>query len=165
MRINMKRPLVLATIVVAAVGLSGLAAYAYWTTTGAGSATAGAGTNQAVVVTQIGTVPVGLAPDSTPQAVDFKITNSKGSPQYVTSVTLSIVDVRTGGSGGTIAVGCSAADFALVQPTAISADLPNGDTSFTAGTSKGATIQLVNTPLVNQDACKNVTVNLHFAAA
>jgi hypothetical protein len=158
----MKRPLVLATIIVAAVGLSGLAAYAYWTTTGAGSGTAAAGTNQAVVVTQIGTVPSGMAPNSTPQAIDFKITNSKGSPQYVSTVTITVVDVRHGGAAGTIASTCSASDFNIVAPTAINADLANGDTSFTPS---GATIQLVDTPLVNQDDCKNVTVNLHFAAA
>jgi hypothetical protein len=165
MRINMKRPLVLATIVVAAVGLSGLAAYAYWTTTGAGTGTAATGTNQAVTVTQIGTVPSLLAPGSTAQAIDFKINNPLASKQYVATVTVSIVDVRHGGAAGTIASGgCTAADFTLVQPTAINTDLVNGDTSYTAGTSKGATIAMINT-LANQDDCKGITVNLAFAAA
>lgn len=146
-----------AAIAGAVVLLAAAGAYAYWTTTGSGSGSATTGTNSAVTVTQVGSV-LALVPGGTAQAVNFSINNPKTTPQYVTTVTYSIASIES--SPGTAAVGCSVADFTLVQPTSIAADLAPGATAFTT---KGATLAM-NDTASNQDGCKNVTVNLTFAA-
>ncbi len=67
-----------AKTIIAGAAIVGLAsaggAYAYWTTTGSGTGSASAGTTVAVTVDQVGTIS-GLTPGSTPQDVDFSITN------------------------------------------------------------------------------------------
>jgi hypothetical protein len=151
-----KRRTVVAAVI-AVLALAG-AAIAYWTTTGTGSGTATTGTNSAVTLTQVGTIS-GLVPAGTAQAVDFKVHNPKTTPQYVTNVTYSIASIES--APGVPAVGCSNADFALVQPTWTAADLAAGDTTFSPS---GATLAM-NDTVSNQDGCKNVTVNLSFSAS
>ena len=109
-------------------------------------------------MTQVGTITA-LVPGGASQAVDFKITNGKTTPQYVTSVSFSITSI-TKVSDGTAAVGCAAGDFTLVQPNAIAADLAAGDTTYSPS---GASLAM-NDSGTNQDGCKNVTVHLTFAA-
>jgi len=152
--IKSRRALVLG--IVAALGIAA-AAFAYWTTSGSGTGTAGTGDAAAVTVTQVGSIS-GLVPGSAAQAVDFKITNGKTTPQYVTSVSVSIDSIKN--ADNTTATGCSASDFTIVQPTVINRDLAAGDTSFSPS---GATIAMKDLS-TNQDACKNVTVNLAFSA-
>jgi hypothetical protein len=142
--------------VVAALAVA-TAAFAYWTTTGSGTGSASTGTTTPVTITQVGSIS-GLAPGSAAQAVDFKINNPASTKQYVTSVTVSISSVTVGGAPAT---GCSSADFTLVQPNAISTDLPSGDTSFSPS---GATLAMKNLA-TNQDGCKGATVNLAFQAS
>jgi hypothetical protein len=150
-----RRKLIVATCVTLLVIVG--SAVAYWTTTGSGTGTATTGTGSAVSVTQVGTV-TGLVPGGAAQAVDFTVTNPKSTPQYVTSVTYSIASIQT--SPGVAAVGCSAADFTLVQPNAIAADLPAGASTFSPS---GATLAMIDSA-TNQNGCKNVTVNLTFAS-
>jgi hypothetical protein len=158
-----KRTFVLLGVMVVAIAAA-IGAYAYWTTSGSGDGTAATGTSATVTVTQVGTVSA-LRPGGTAQAVDFKINNPQATKQYVGSVTVTIenADLSTwsddaDGVGGNPA--CTAADFTVVQPTAINSDLASGDTTFSPS---GATIQLKDTAL-NQDNCKSVTVPLHFDA-
>lgn len=132
-------------------------AYAYWTTGGTGTGSATTGDAVAVSITQIGTV-TDLVPGSTAQGVNFTITNSEATPQYVTSVSFAIDSIET--APGVAAVGCSVADFTLVQPTAINADQAPGDTDHNPS---GATIAM-NNLATNQDGCKDVTVNLEFTS-
>lgn len=132
-------------------------AYAYWTTDGSGTGSATTGDSVAVSITQIGTV-TDLVPGSTAQGVNFTITNSEDTPQYVTSVSFAIDSIET--APGVAAVGCTVADFTLVQPTAINADQAAGDTDHDPS---GATIAMINRA-TNQDGCKNVTVNLEFTS-
>ncbi len=150
-----KRAAVLAAVAVVALAAS---AYAYWNTNGSGNGTAKTGKTVPVTITQLGQV-ADLAPGSGPQPVNFKITNPATSPQYIRNVTLAIGTIEKAG----VAVPdteCSAADFALDQPTAISTDLPAGDTQFTT---QGGAIRMVNRDVI-QNGCKNVTVNLTFDA-
>jgi hypothetical protein len=160
-RKSRRRAMIVLVPTLAGVFVAGTA-FAYWTTTGSGSATSASGTTTTVTVTQVGTIPSGMAPGGTAQAVAFKITNSKASPQKIASVTVAVADVKT--AGGTIITDplvCSAADFAIQQPTAINQNLPNGDTTFDPS---GATIRMQETN-ANQDGCKNTTVDLSFSAA
>jgi hypothetical protein len=139
--------------------LAAAGAYAYWTTTGSGTGSATTGTNSTVTVTQVGSVTA-LVPGSAAQAVNFSINNTQGTPQYITSVSYSIASIES--APGVPAVGCTAgADFTLVQPTSIAADLANGITTFSPS---GATLAMKDTAS-NQNGCKNVTVNLAFSAS
>lgn len=147
-----RRPVVIAVVTVLALSATALA---YWTTTGSGTGSADAGTSQAVTISQTNTV-AGLYPGGPDRDVEYKISNPAPGNQYVASVTASIASV-TGGTGG-----CPASDFTLTQPAAINQDLAPGDTSF-SGT-KAVKIKLKNLA-TNQDNCKNVTVNLTFAAS
>ena len=146
-----------AAVVVALAVTAG--AIAYWTTTGSGTGSATTGTNQAVTISQVGTVS-GLYPGGPNQDVNFKITNPAAGNQYVSTVTATISSVvkATGAPAGT----CAAADYTVTQAgTAVNQDLPTGDTSFASP--KVPTIKMVNSAS-NQDACKNVKVNLTFTS-
>jgi hypothetical protein len=134
-------------------------AFAYWSTSGAGTGTSATGTGTAVTVTQIGTPPSGMVPGAADQPVAFRINNPQTTNQYIASVRVDVASVTNG--GGTVVAGCTSADFAVTQPTAINADLSNGDHDYNPS---GALIHMINANR-NQDACKGVTVNLSFTAA
>lgn len=151
-----KRRIAAATIGGIAVLGSGVGAYAYWTTGGTGTGSAATGTNTAVTVTQVGT-PAALVPGGAASPIDFKITNPASTKQYVTSVTVGITVPPGSGPGPS----CTTNDFTLVQPTAINADLPNGDTTYSPS---GASLALKNLS-TNQDNCKSAAVTLSFTAA
>lgn len=153
----LKRKKIVAPLAALALLAVAAAAFAYWTTSGSGTGSASTGTSSAVTISQVGSVS-GLVPGGAAQAVDFKITNPKTTPQYVTSVAVSIASVTV---GGTPATGCSASDFTLVQPNAISQDLASGATTFSPS---GATIAMKDLS-TNQDGCKGATVNLAFSAS
>jgi hypothetical protein len=132
-------------------------AYAYWTTNGSGTGSAGTGSDSGVTVAQVGTIS-GLVPGGNAQAVDFKINNPISTKQYIHSVQVSIASVTKAAS----ATGsCDAGDFTVVQPNAINSDLVPGDTSFSPS---GATIAMKDLA-TNQDGCKGATVNLAFQAS
>jgi hypothetical protein len=150
-----KRVLALATV--AALAVCGIA-YAYWTTSGNGTGSATTGTNTAVTVTQHGTIS-GLVPDGAAQAVDFTINNPSTTPQYITSVAVSMTGVTGPNIDATHP--CTTADFTLTQPTAINADLANGDHTYSPS---GSTLKLDDLG-TNQDGCKSATVALAFHAA
>lgn len=155
-----RRRKVVAATIVALLAFAG-AAFAYWTTTGSGTGSATTGTSTAVTVAQTGTITA-LAPGSGSQPVDFTVTNPKGTAQYLHSVTFAISSI-TKVSDGSPATGCSTVggvDFTLVQPTAINADLPTGDTPYSPSNGSIA----MNDTTSNQDACQNVTIHLAFTA-
>jgi len=143
-----------AAAVIGSLGIS-VAGFAYWTTSGTGTGSATTGTNTAVTVTQVGTISA-LVPGGTAQAIDFNINNSTSTPQYVTSVTVTLTVPP--GTGTTPA--CTTADFDLIPPNAIAADQGPGATLHSPS---GATLALKNTGL-NQDRCKNATIGLTFTA-
>jgi hypothetical protein len=154
----LKRKKVLLPLVAVGVLAAATAAFAYWTTAGTGTGSASAGTSSAVSVSQVGSVS-GLVPGGAAQAVDFKVTNPKTTPQYVSGVSISISGVTGPNIDGTHP--CSASDFTLVQPNAITADLPSGDSTFSPS---GASLAMKDSGS-NQDGCKGATVNLAFNAS
>lgn len=162
MRITRRKKLFVAGI--AAVGLLGGSAFAYWTTAGSGNGSATAGTDSGVTITQTSTV-TGLRPGGAAVPLDFKITNgSVGSVrQYITSVVITKGAVTK--AVGAPAGACTAADFIVVQPSITPADLPGGDTAYpSAGaTGTGASIALDNTSS-NQDGCKGASIALTYNA-
>lgn len=144
---------------VAGVFIAGTA-FAYWSTTGSGTGTSATGTSQAVTVTQLGTV-TGMAPGGADVPVNFRINNPQTTAQRIASVTVAVGTI-TKNSDNSPASGCTSADFAITQPTAINADIPgSGGTDFSPS---GAAIHMINSSS-NQDGCKDVKVNLTFTAA
>ena len=154
-----------------AVVLTGVGvAFTNWTTTttgaGTGTGTGGTGTigaSTAFTVAQNST-QAGLVPGGTGQGLDFTLNNPGPSVISITNVTITVTSTSN--------AGCTAADFAVVQPSKPSVASPvliAGTTSesFTSGAggeqaATGATLQMINSE-VNQDLCKNVTINLAYA--
>ena len=142
------------------------AAFAYWTNTGSGTGTATTGTATALTVTQDST-HAGLIPGGTAHPIDFTVNNPSPTDSSITGVSVTVAS--TGDAG------CTAADFTIVQPSKPSTTTPvlvagSSSVSFTSGAggaqaSTGATLQMINRPTVNQNACKNVTVNLAYSVS
>jgi hypothetical protein len=137
-----------AAVVVASAGV----AYAYWTTTGSGTGSAGTGTSSSVTVKQTSTVS-DMAPGVAPQELSGNFDNGNPGPVYVHSVTAAVT--------GTSDPGCTAADFTVVQPNVVDAEVPAGDAQ---GSWSGGWIAFNNDPDRNQDACKGVTVDLSYSS-
>jgi hypothetical protein len=142
--------------VVAALAVAG-AAIAYWTAGGSGDGTAATSnpTDQ-LTVNQTATLNA-MHPGDSPQTLSGDFDNPTGNAVYVDTVTASIASVE---KGGITAVGCDASDFDL-QNAAMTVGhevaAGSGQDSWS-----GATIQFKD-KATNQDACKGVTVNLHYA--
>jgi hypothetical protein len=141
-----------------AVLMGGGIAFAYWTTSGAGTGSATAGSDTGVTIAQLGSTS-GLVPGGPAQPIDFTITNPATFNQFVTSVEVSITDV-VGGDDSALPE-CTADDFTVVQPDAISEDLTPGAHGYAVS---GATIALKNLA-TNQDNCKDAVVSLAFNAS
>lgn len=148
------------TAVLAVLGLCAIstAAYAYWTTTGAGSGTATAGNVTPVTVVQTSTLTA-MYPGDTAQTLSGNFNNPNPGSAYVTSVTASVgtITKATGAAAGT----CDATDFTLANPTmTVGSDVPSGTAK---GAWTGATIKFTN-KATNQDACKNATVAISYTS-
>jgi hypothetical protein len=141
-------------IVGAAVGLvivaGSIAAYAYWTSGGTGTGTAGTGTTSAVVINQTSAAITDLAPGVAAEGLSGTFTTTGGHPAFVNQVTPVV--------SSTSNVGCTSADFTVTLPTVTNAEVVTG-TAWT-----GATIVFKDSLTVNQDACKGVTVNIGYTS-
>lgn len=149
-----KRSTLLVASLATALLVGGGVAFAYWTTTGSGTGSAASGTSSPVTVTQTNTI-TGLYPGGPAQDINLNIANSNDAAQYLAKVAVSV--------DSTTDQNCTAADFTVTDAT-IGAEVPSGATNAYAGSSTGATIKMNDTSS-NQDACKNVTINLAFDAS
>lgn len=153
MRKSSKKIIAIAAATVLLLGGAGVA-YAYWTAGGTGTGTAETGTTVGVTVNQVSVVS-DLRPGGAAQTLSGTFDNPNESAVFVTSVTVSIASV-TGGDGA-----CTAADYVLTGATmAVGAEVAAGED---VGSWSGATIAFDNDPLVNQNGCKNATVNLSYS--
>lgn len=136
---------------VSAVALTGGVAFAYWTSTGSGTGTATTGTDTAWDV-QVDEVDLdNLTPGGPTNTIPFSVQNDSTGVQNLQATVASVVDTSD--------PGCGPADFA-VSATSIA----YGDVASGATVNGTFTIQMINTAS-NQDACKNVTVNLKVDAS
>ena len=128
------------------------AALAYWTETGSGSGSAAAGTTSPVTVNQTATV-TGLYPGGPAQALSGDFDNPNPGKVFISQVKVTAVTTSD--------PGCLASDFQVDGTGAV-------NTEIAAGNGVGAwgnlTIKLNNSS-VSQDACKNATVTITYAAA
>jgi hypothetical protein len=141
-----------ATIVLVGAG----AAFAYWTAGGEGTGTAASGDTIALEVVQSSTI-TNLRPGGSAQTLSGKFNNTNTGPIYVGTVTASIASVTQDPA----AVGsCGVSDYTLANESmTVGTEVPVGNL---VGSWSGATIQFNNKPAVNQDGCKNATVNLAY---
>jgi hypothetical protein len=139
----------------AALVVAGGAAFAYWTAGGTGSGSADTGTSANVTIVQTAFPADALYPGGPAVALSGTFSNPNDGPVHVNQVTVA---VDPSWSAGTT-LPCTAADFALVQPTLTNADVLANDTS----TWGGASIRMLNSS-TNQDSCKNVQPPLVYTS-
>ena len=142
-----KRALILAVVAVVAL-IASIAGYAYWSTTGSGTASSTAGTTATVTIT--GSFTTGIYPGGT-KTVSFTATNPNPGTVRVGTVTLASVT--------TTPSSCAAADFTMPD-VAENADVPTGGP--TALPTNG-TLTFANTSS-NQDTCKGATIQLNLTS-
>jgi hypothetical protein len=154
-RMTRKGVIVTGAVAAAAV-IGGGAAFAYWTTNGSDTGTAGAATGVAAVgITQTSALS-GLYPGGPAQNIVVDLTNGDTIPVSLESLTAAL-------DGTSDEANCpAAANFSVSA---------NPSLSFPLEVGAGATVQVITVGTIqmqnlatNQDDCKGVTVNLAYAA-
>jgi hypothetical protein len=141
---------------VALVAVGGGAAFAYWTSTGSGVGSAQAGDAVPFTVTSSAAIGGPLTPGGPSQSVAFDVTNPGTGAQRLNNVIVTVAE-----ADGTVwndAPGCTAADYTVSAATFTAGDLA------AKGTTTGSVTITMNNTNASQDACKNATVPLYFAA-
>jgi hypothetical protein len=175
-RLSLKKKLIAGAAVAAlVVGASG-AAYAYFTSSGAGTGSATVGTTSDLTIAQdaFGNTPpqqpaVTLYPGAGVQGINFTITNPGGGHEFVNQVTASIPS-----SGGDVLdatslthdpiVGCHASWFQLNNAVqTVGQDIPGSGATYDY-TSGNLSIQLNDDATNSQDACKLANVQVNFTS-
>ena len=155
-RIAGRRKRIIGTTV-ALVAIGGGAAFAYWTTSGNGSANTSAGTNKSFTITSTAAGDP-LSPGGPIQTFTFTVSNpADAGVQKVSAVTAAVL--TSSGGDWTSVSGCSAADFTVGTPSFTATELAPG-----ASTTGTVTLQMKNRTGVNQDGCKSASVPLYFTA-
>ena len=146
--------------IVAFMMLGAIAAFAYWSASGAGEGSAATGeVEEEVIVNQVSVIG-NLRPGGAAQELSGTFDNPNDEPVFITSVTATLDSVVDG--VGVPIVGCTTADYALVDPIMdVDAEIPAGDDQ---GAWEGATLAFDNDPLVDQDACQGATVVITYEA-
>ncbi len=143
-----KRPVIL-TLAMTVVLLGGGSAFAYWSSTGAGTGTATVATPDPLVISQ--TAVSGLYPGAA-QELKGTVTNPNAFDVNVMNDFTVTVAVDSDHAA------CGAANFEVVAPTAAAATIPAG-AGVTFG---GGSITMVNSPTVDQAPCYGAVLTLAF---
>lgn len=163
--ISLKHKVVVAGVVAATLGASGVA-YAYWTTGGSGTgaaATAAGADNQLSVS---GDVKNAMFPGDTAQTVTAVVTNN-GSANYKVQTLKAYLTIDATHA----TAGCTSADYKLNDAAApgtsgTAADLSVTATDLAPGhtVSKEFAMQF-NDLATNQDFCKGAVVTINYVAS
>ncbi len=139
-----------------------LAGYAFWTTGGSGTGSAGIGTdtsNVGLVASGTGT----LIPGGSAVGLNIATSNPNTYSVSLQGKAVSISSVKCGGTD------VSSAWFSVVDSAITSATVTpahNGTANGTANlTPSGVTIKMNNDPAASQDVCKNNNVTFNLTAA
>jgi hypothetical protein len=141
-----KRTWVLFGVIAAIAAMASVGAYAYWTTTGAGTGSASTGNNSALVLH--GSASPALYPGSS-STVSFTVDNSSPGSQYLGTIQFTGIDPVSG---------CVAGDFTMPDVVA-NQNIPSGNGN--AVTAQGTLSYADNG---NQDGCKNKSITLNFTS-
>lgn len=151
-----RRPAVVAGVT-GAVLLTGTAAFAYWTTTGSGTATATAGTTAAVTIT--GTVSGTIYPGGT-FTVNLTATNPNNSAVKLGTISATGFDTDVNACDTLIADN-TFADFTMANIVANESVAANANNAAMAAT---GSLVFGNSPGENQDACKSAVLTITLSA-
>lgn len=149
LRMTKKKAAVVGGVTAALV--TGGVAFAYWTSDGTGTGSVTTGDSVAWEVTIDSTDLAGLTPGGPGETVSFHVKNNNTGVQALQNTVAAVVDTSDSG--------CTDADFDVSATTITYGDIAAGDT--VDGTFE---ITMINRA-ANQDACKNVTVNLEVNAS
>lgn len=134
----------------------GAVAYAYFTSTGSGTATAKVGTSSAVTLK--GTVSGNLYPGASSQ-VSFTVDNPSSGAQRVGTITLTGITVDAAHSTCSTVISGGNPDFSMPAVT-VNATFPSGNGQ--AVTPKGTLT--MNDTGVNQNACQGAELTLALSS-
>ena len=152
-----KRSSIIAVTAAATLVVGGGVAFAYWTTSGSGTASAAvAGDAGTLTVTPDPASPItGLYPGGPAKDVNVIVTNATDADLSFSDVTVAVDSTSAG-------AGCTADDFAF-DDTLYAGEVVEANTDTGVITPKR--IRMVNRLTVNPDACKNATINLTLSAS
>lgn len=140
---------------VALATIGGGVAFAYWSSTGSGTGTAGTSTGASSLVITQTSAPTDLAPGVAAEPVTGTIKNNAANSAHVNTVTVAIGSISN--AQGT----CGASDYTLTNAqVTVNTDIAPGATVNFSGTTLGFN----DDPNTNQDGCKGATVNLTYTA-
>lgn len=157
-----RRTTIIASVTAAAVVIGGGVAFAFWTSSGSGSATAEVATTAgSLTVTQDAANPItGLYPGGTPQNVAVIVDNPTGSDIQLNDVTVAVTGTEK--PAGTPNPSCGAGNFAITDNGAYSGEIISAAGS--TGSIVPKKIQLVESG-TDQNACKGAVVVLTLTAS
>jgi hypothetical protein len=150
-KLSKKRIPVIAGVVVFA--LAGIA-YAFWSSGGTGTGTAGVANPSAQSVTITQTTPTADLSPGASKTLSGTVTNANSNAVHVDTVTASI-------AGTSDLTNCPASNFDLTTATATVNQTLAASTGSAPWT--GVVLRFKETN-ANQDGCKNVTVNLSYSS-
>jgi len=160
-RFTKKRVVVAVTVL--ALAVSGIAAYAYWTTGGSGTGSASTTSAQNVTVNQTNAAISNLYPGGPSKALSGNFDNPNSGPAYVASVTAAVTAV-TPAAGNTFASNgkpdCATGDFEITGTSNTPGDVPAGNAK---GSWSGLSVDMKDTG-ANQDNCKNASITITYTA-
>jgi hypothetical protein len=132
-------------------------AFAFWTGVGSGTGNASTGDAPLALTVNQTTTVTGLTPGAPPVTLSGNFDNPNSTGVFINQVTATISSVPPGPDPSKPP--CTAADFALIGPAIVNAEIPPGNG---VGSWTGITLQLLNNPTQNQDNCKNATVGISY---
>jgi hypothetical protein len=145
-----KKGIALLATMVAAVAAA-VGAYAYWTTTGAGTGTVANASANGTLVLHADWAADALYPGGS-QDVTFTADNAGDSNLYVGTITTDSITTDD--------VACLPADFSI-DPVTSNTVVPAGETAYALNGT--GSLEFANTN-VNQDACKGAEITLHLSS-
>jgi predicted ribosomally synthesized peptide with SipW-like signal peptide len=146
---------IVAAIMIAALGTG--VAYAYWSSSGTGTGSATTGTSSSFTVASSAPTGGPLSPAGPSETVAFTVTNPGSGNQNLTSVVVTVAGA--GGAAWSSVAGCSNLDYTVGTPA-----ITYG-TIAPAGSASGTVTVTMNNLGSNQDGCKLATVPLYFVAS
>ena len=141
-----KKRVVLAAIIAVALAISSGVAYAYFTSSGNGTGSAGVGS--ATGIDLVGTATGVVTPDGDTASVDVVVTNNGTGSQRVGTVQLESV---------TTPAGCDASAFSM-------ANIPVNQTLIAGGTTSVNGILVMHNNGSNQDLCQGASLTLNLSS-
>jgi hypothetical protein len=151
----------LVAVTTVAMVAAGAIAFAYWTSSGAGSGSGHTGDGADFTVSSTPATGAELEPGGGDQSAAFVVTNPAGGVQTLTDVTVTVASADgtawVVGDGDPLTVGddCSAADFEVDD-----ADGVTYGAMATGGTADGTVAFRMLDTGANQDGCKDVPLYL-----